>query len=326
MPSKPAPIYRPLLREALRLTWERKSLWVFGLFAGLVTSGGMLDAAGRDLSRVMGARELFEDALAGVVPFADTFSAWVRQVQLLEPARVTGTLTVAVLLALALVAAALLSQAALIRGLACKEDRPFHHTLREGRPFLWRLLALGLAGKAVRALLLACVALPLVLFVVRGGVADAWLYAVSFLVGFPLAVAANLVFTLASVDAVREDRGAAHAFVHALGRFAGAWLPALELGLLSFLAYGGIWLLTGAAVTLLSVPYAAGVALSLATGSTLGFMAVTGLFGVVAGAVTFAGTGAAVCFHHAVWVLFMDRTHPKRTPLVAKLERLWRKW
>lgn len=326
MATKPAAIYRPLLREALRLTWERKSLWVFGLFAGLVTTGGVVDVAGVRVRQVTDARAFLQDALSGTFPFADAFGAWVRQVQLLDPSRVTATLTIALLLAIALVATAVLSQAALIRGLACKQDRPFHHGLREGLPSFWKLLALDLAGKALQGILVGLTALVLALLLARGTRADALLYLVTFLACFPLAVAGNLVMTLAAIDLVREGRGACHAFLHALGRFAGHWVNCLELGIVSFLVVLALWIAAGAAVAALAIPYAALIGLSLAIASTTLFWLGSALFAVCAGALTLAFTGASVTFQHAVWIAFMDRSAPRRTPLVAKLERLWRKW
>lgn len=326
MAKQPAPTYRPLLREALRLAWERKSLWVFGLFAGLVTTGGVVDVLGARVRQVTGTREFLADALAGTLPFADAFGAWVAQVRLLEGSRVTATVTIALLLVIALGVTAVLSQAALIRGLSCKQDRPFHHSLREGLPSLWPLLALDLCGKALQALLVGLTALTLALLFARGGALDGWIYLATFLACVPLSVALSLVMTLAAIDLVREGRGACHAFLHALGRAAGHWVACLELGLVSFAVVALLWVAAGACVAVLAIPYAAFVGLSLSAGSTELFWLGTALFGVTASALAFAFTGASVAFQHAVWVAFMDRTAPRRTPLVAKLERLWRKW
>ncbi len=46
MPTKKSTsIYRTLLREAFTHTWQRKSLWIFGIFAGLISTGGVIEVA-----------------------------------------------------------------------------------------------------------------------------------------------------------------------------------------------------------------------------------------------------------------------------------------
>ncbi|TAK03362.1 hypothetical protein EPO34_04860 [Patescibacteria group bacterium] len=326
MAAKPTPTYRPLLREALRLTWERKSLWVFGLFASLLSTGGIVDVGARGLRRVEDGSDLLLNVVNDTFTGADTFGAWIRQVELLEPGRVTLTVTAAFVLVLAALVAAFLSQAALIRGLACTDPQPFHHHMREGRPFFWRLVCLTLAGKAAQGVLLLMASLPLVLVVARGTYADGLLFVACFLIAFPLSIIANLVTALAVIDVVRDDRSAAHALLHAAGRFAGHWLAALELGAVAYLAITGLWVIGGAAIILASLPYGALVALALYLGSPVLFGLVTVAFGIVVGAIAFAAIGAATTLQYAVWLRYSLRAENRRSPLVAKLERLWRKW
>ncbi|OGL67252.1 hypothetical protein A2856_04330 [Candidatus Uhrbacteria bacterium RIFCSPHIGHO2_01_FULL_63_20] len=326
MARKPTPIYRTLLRDAWRLAWGRRSLWVFGLFAGLVTTGGVIDVAFRGFKRIESASDLLQGVLSGSFAGYETFGAWMRQVQMLEPSRVTATVTVLVLVAVWLGVTAVLSQGALIRGLVCEHDRPWHHHLFEGKPYFWRLLTLALAGKAVNAVLLIASALPLVLLVTRGFAEDAVLYCLTFLVFFPLMVVASLTFTLAAIDAVRHDRGAAHALAHATGTFLDHWLPALEVGVAAFLVMAAMWIASGVTLILLSIPYAMLVALSLYAGSPFLFACASIVSAVCAAFLVFAFTGASVSFQHAVWLRFLERAQRHRSPLVAKLERLWRKW
>ncbi|MDG1949564.1 MAG: hypothetical protein P8J32_01925, partial [bacterium] len=60
---KSTSLYRNFLSDAWRLTWERKSLWIFGIFAGVISTGGVVDIALRSVKRVEGTNTLLQDLL-----------------------------------------------------------------------------------------------------------------------------------------------------------------------------------------------------------------------------------------------------------------------
>ena len=327
MARKPTPIYRTLLREAFALSWERKSLWVFGLFAGLVSTGGLFDAAYRSFRRIEQGRDLLTTIVSGSVPGYDTFGSYVTQLVMLDRSRVTATVTVAGLILIFLVITAVLAQGALIAGLLGSAEKAPHHHLNEGRPFFWRILVIDAAAKITQLLLIFATTLPLVLFLTRGGLSDGILYTAVFLVFFPATVIVSLLLALATINVVREDAHPVDAIHEAIRLFASHWLVALELGIAVFLAVAAAAFAGLCGVILLSIPYAVLVGLALYVGSPFLF----GLFTIIAGismaALLFTLAGWAVTFQHAVWLAFSNRAGAGRKPkLLAKVERLWNKW
>jgi len=62
MPAKKSTtLYRPFLREAFAITWKRKSLWIFGIFAALISTGGVVDVVWRSLEKVGKTESLLEN-------------------------------------------------------------------------------------------------------------------------------------------------------------------------------------------------------------------------------------------------------------------------
>ena len=55
-------LYRDILRQSLKSSWQHKYLWFFGLFALLIGGGGELEVITRGFSR---------DAVGGVFPGLD---------------------------------------------------------------------------------------------------------------------------------------------------------------------------------------------------------------------------------------------------------------
>jgi hypothetical protein len=327
MPRKPTPMYRTLLREAFSLAWERKSLWVFGLFAGLVSTGGLFDAAYRSFRRIEQGSDLLMTVVRGSVPGYDTFGSYVQNLLLLDRARVTATITVAALIVLLLAVTAVLSQGALIAGLLGAANKAPHRHLNEGRPFFWRILLLDLAAKAMQLLLIFATTLPLVLFLTRTNVLDGVLYTAVFLVLFPATVIVSLLLALASIDVVKEDAHPVDAIHRALIIFGSHWLVALELGIAVFLVVAAAGFAGLCGIILLSIPYAVLIGLSIYAGSPFLFSLVSVLAGVLLAVFLFTLAGAVITFQHAVWLKMYERAGGgRRNKLVAKLERLWMKW
>lgn len=52
MSEKKVPLYRQIIREAWKIAWHQKVIWIFGLFSALIATGGALEIFSRNLNWV----------------------------------------------------------------------------------------------------------------------------------------------------------------------------------------------------------------------------------------------------------------------------------
>ncbi len=323
----PAAVYRPILREAWRLTWERKALWVFGIFAGLLSTGGVVEILIRSFRQIETTGELLWRLMSGSFLGTETFGLYVQQLLLLNPARVTATGTILIVLALLLLIVAIRSQASLIHGLFSHHHLSVSETWHGGRGHFWSVLALTILTRLTYLLVVIVTALPLVLFLSRSTLGNALLFFALFLVFFPLTIITSFVSTLALIHLVRERLGLIHA-IHATFRlFTRHRLAAFEPGFILFVLVSLGFFVFLSLILILAVPYSILITLALLTSLQTVFMVVLGIGVITLGALFLAFTGAAVTFQHAAWVGFYRRmTHRVQAgKILAKLERLWQK-
>lgn len=50
--EKSVPLYRQIIREAWKIAWHKKVMWIFGLFSALIATGGALEIFSRNLNWV----------------------------------------------------------------------------------------------------------------------------------------------------------------------------------------------------------------------------------------------------------------------------------
>src|SRR3989338_4394715 len=121
MPAKKSTmLYRPFLREAWRLTWERKSLWIFGIFAALISTGGVVDVVWRALQKIQRAESLLENLADSSFMGYDVAASYIGQLATLGPQRTSFIIIVSTLMGILLVIIATLSQGALLLGIRHK--------------------------------------------------------------------------------------------------------------------------------------------------------------------------------------------------------------
>ena len=327
MHTKPAAIYRPLLREAWRLTWERKTLWVFGIFAGVLSTGGVVEVCMRTFREMESTSHLLWQLLHGTFLGAETFGAYVHQLLLLSPTRITVMGTVLIILVLLLLVVAIRSQASLVTGLFASREPFLAETWHEGRHSFWSLVGLHVLTRLLHGLIVILTALPLVLFLSDSTFQHAILFFVLFLIFFPLTLMTSFVSTLTIIHIVRERLGLLEAIHASIRLFMRHWLVTFEL---SFVLFGVVSLAAIVFITLLlllAVPYSILVTLALFTSLPSMFMIVFGLGVLLLACLILAFTGGVVSFQHAVWIAFYRRMNHKiqATKLLAKLERLWEK-
>lgn len=324
MPTKkPASIYRSLLRDALRITRERKNLWVFGLFAAFLSTGGVGEMAARGWHRLAVTRDVCGEIFRGSFAGASVFGAVVRTILQFQPAHATLILSAVILLVLSLVAVSVMSQGVILAAVGSKPIADAR-AVEIAKASFWHLLALNVLHKATQALLILFASLPTVLIVVSPRGSSALIAFLAYLVFFPLMLVVAAVFMIASVGVSRTNAHALDAIHRALSVFRTHWMAAFELGLILFLcviaASAGFVVL----ISLLAIPYMALLSLALISGNAVAFVLanVLGPFALLLLMATLAG--ATTTFQYAAWVRFCAHASGPIKKTISKAHRVWR--
>ncbi len=324
MTKKPTAHYRPMLAEAWRLTWERKSLWVFGIFAALISTGGVVDVVVRSFKNVQQCGSLLARLMDSSFVGYATASSYLEQLQLLGQSRAMGIITLATLVGVLLVVMATLSQGALILGLKAKKTTSLSALKKASATHFWPLLVLAILNKLMTAIATMLMTLPLFLFYLQSTQQTATLFFVLILLFIPLLTAVNIVYMFALTDVVDGNRHPLDAIATGWKLFARQWLATLEYGLLLFLLVAGAGLVLIGLLLLFTVPYALIFTTTLLTGSFTFFLVANTIFGLCLVGFILAFGGAAVTFQYSAWHQFylrgLHRTHGKK--IFSKILRL----
>lgn len=318
---KPTTVYRSLLSDALRVAWGRKQLWVFGLFAALLSTGGAWEMTAKSFHRLSTVRDACVQVMRGTFTGTQMFGRSVRDMIVLEPSRATGVATIIIVAVLLAVIASVVSQGALVAGTGKKEVADAE-AIRAGRSAFWDLLALNLLHKAAHAVVTLIAAIPLFALITSPTRPDVVVTFLVCLVVFPLTIVISILFMLASVDAAKKGTHALDAIHHAVRVWTAHWLAALELGLILFLSalLAGVLFLT--VVALLAIPFAVLVSASLVFGSSTVFLLVNVFGAFLFVLLLFGFVGMLTTFQYAAWGRFYEHGTGKKK-VISKTHRIW---
>ena len=324
MPAKkPTTIYRSLLVDAFRVARDRKNLWVFGLFAALLSTGGVGEMAAKSWHRLSVARNVCGEIVRGSFTGADTFGAFVRTAVQFRPSDSTFVMTVLALVALAMVAVSVASQGVILSGAGAKPLSDAK-AVADGKRSFWHLLALNALSKAAHALLTLLSVLPILLILESPSGSSALVAFVTFLFAFPLTVVVAALFMIASVHVSRTNAHALDAIHHATAIFKRHWLAAFELGIILFLCV----VLASAAfvvvVSILSVPFVVFLSLAVVSASTTGFLVANVLGAFLLLLLIFAFAGATTTFQYAAWIRFYALATGPIKKTISKTHRVFK--
>jgi hypothetical protein len=322
--SKSTVIYRKLLRNAWSTSWHRKKLWVFGIFAYVLASGGIYDVLTRTISRVEKGGTALDQVLQGTLYSNKLIGQYFTHIMTLDETRTIITITIITIVCIFLLLASLVSQSALVAGLNKKEEMCTKKIRREVLSHTWDVLVINVINKALSFVLAGVTSLTLGLFLFETTLFNAVLFFAVFLVFIPLTIVINIVTLMATIDAVLKKRHAFGALHEGWKIFKRHWLAALELGLLLFFLVLIVGLLTMLASLILAVPAWILLMGVLLAGQPF-LYAVVMIFCVLAFiGILLAYSGFAATFQYAAWVLFYKRaTHTIHgNKFIAKLLRL----
>lgn len=315
-------IYRPLLADAFRVTWERKSLWVFGLFAAIISSGGVVDVAISGLRQATVSGNLFEQlSERSFIGYAYA-SQFLIQLQKIDTGQFTLMLIVMTVVGVGLVCAGVISQAALVHGAGEQNKHP-HLLRRHVLKHFWDVLFVDLITKVLSILLMVLTTLPVFLYLTQASPFASNILFVHFLIFIPAIIVLHILSMLALVSVVEDSVHTIKAIEKSLTLFKTHWLATVEYGFILFILVFGCGLLFAALLSLLSFPYSALYHLALYSGSIPFFFIMNILFALVVGALLLVFGGIVVTFQYSAWRAFYKRaTH--RTFGLKPFSKIWR--
>ena len=320
-------IYRTLLREAWRLTWQRKTLWFFGIFAAFVSTGGVMDVATTGIRRVqLGGslwQQLFDTSFTGFSLLAQ----YIGQVRVFGSFQVAAMLIFVTLIFVGLLFLAVLSQTSLIHGIKAPTHEHPNIIRKRAHDHLFRIFAIDLGTKIVGSILVCLVTFPMLWYYLQTSTYSFTIAFLQILIFFPAVLILGIISILSVIHVIETETTVLEAVQEAWCIFKSHWLATMEYGFILFCLSGLSLILLLGIIALLSVPYALIYTTSLLTGSLAIFIIANALFGLFALAVVLLFGGGIVTYQYSAWYLFYKHAnHPlhKNAP-IAKLLRMFKK-
>ncbi len=324
MTQQPTALYRLFLREAWRLTWQRKNLWVFGIFAALISTGGVMDLLFASLKKVEVAGSLFTDLAQSSFSGYKLAGTYIQQMTLLEPGRLTVVVTVAALTSILLVSAATIAQGALVLGLYARKPEHLFTLKMKAAEYFWPLLLIALLNKLASGLAVFLLAMLLFVLSLLPTMTSAGLFFLLALILIPAQIAIHIIYQFTLLGVIHHRLSPLSALAQACRLFTKHWLATLEYGLILF----ALVVLTLFAVVMIrplrASPCAVLLSSTLLAGSVSLVLGVNLLLGIVFVGLLLTFVGATVTFQYSAWYEFykhgLHRVHGKK--IFSKILRL----
>lgn len=308
-------IYRTLLREAWRLTWQRKTLWIFGIFAAFVSTGGVMDVATTGIRRVQVGGSLLQQLLDTSFSGYTQMGKYIAQMQVFGSFQIAAMIIFMTLILIGLIFLAVLSQTSLIHGIKASTHEHPNIIRKRAHDHLFRIFTIDVLTKVFGAILICITTLPMLWYYAEFATYHFSIAFVQTLIFFPAVLILSILSILSVIHVIETESTVIEAITAAWDIFKTHWLATLEYAFILFCLISLSCFVLLGIVILLSVPYAIIYTTSLLTGSFVIFVVANALYGLFALAVVFAFGGGMVTFQYSAWYLFYKRTehrlHPK---------------
>lgn len=326
MKRKSPIIYRSLLREALLLAWQRKTLWIFGFFAAFVFTGGVFDVAVTGLRRINFSgsvlNKLFNVSFFGY----GFFSNLVSQIKIIGTFGTAGIIIFTTLIFIGLIFLAVLSQTSLIHGLKAVAHEHPNIIRKRAQNHFGRIFLIDVMVKIIGSAFVIITTLPFLWFYSNSSLFGFLIIFIQTVLFFSVILILNIIAILAVIHVIETGATVREAINHAGNLFLSHWLATFEFAVLLFLLISLSAFVIFGFVILLTVPYAFVYMFSILTGSFFIFVTANILFILFSLFCIFAFCGAVITFQYGAWYLFYkqmgDKIH-KHLPL-SKTFRLFR--
>lgn len=296
--------YRSILTHAWSVSWQHKHLWVFGLFAGVVNTGGVIDVVFRTFKRAADDPSALQ-LLDGSLPGLSTIRQYLEDVVLLPADQAVLTIAILLLILFTLIVLGVGAQTSLLislGGIKRHKPRHWHGWLRHPELTLWRVFAIDVAARVATSLIMFVVAF---LFVVLrsetlfGNTIGNFAVLLLFV---PLLLAVNYLSVFGVVEVVLGKKGLVEGIKAAAAVLRKHWLPITEIAIILFLANLLATLVLLASLIIFAIPYLGLLLGALATGLGALWIGVI-LIGTLGVATIFMAFGGwMTTFTYAAWV------------------------
>jgi len=304
-------LYRPMLKNALSITWRYKYLWFFGLFAALLGNGGAFNYGIKNFSKV-------ESQGVWLTNLSESLKSWKFGFGKIDWYGIFTNFDLwgAVLFLLVIVVGLFLlwlsiaSQGALVYGIKAAKTQFFNEALRHGSKKFWPLLLVNIILAVAIAVLMAIFNLPFVILYLNTGGNVLWqtvIVILSFIVWVPVTIIFYLIAQYAVIYIVNYDKHIAQAIKDAWLLFTKNWIVSLEAGFLLLLINIITSILLVAVVIVLALPFVmlGLLASALASNGFLWFVIILGILTFIA--LLFLYGAAWNVFQVSVWIQLFER-------------------
>jgi len=304
-------LYRPMLKNALSITWRYKYLWFFGLFAALLGNGGAFNYGIKNFSKV-------ESQGVWLTNLSESLKSWkfgfgkIDWYGIFTNFDLWGAVLflLMIVIGLFLLWLSIASQGALVYGIKAAKTQFFNEALRHGSKKFWPLLLVNIILAVAIAVLMAIFNLPFVILYLNTGGNVLWqtvIVILSFIVWVPVTIIFYLIAQYAVIYIVNYDKHIAQAIKDAWLLFAKNWIVSLEAGFLLLLINIITSILLVAVVIVLALPFVmlGLLASALASNGFLWFVIILGILTFIA--LLFLYGAAWNVFQVSVWIQLFER-------------------
>lgn len=315
----PKPIYRPLFLEAWKTVWRHKRLWLVGIFAAVMASGGLFESVSGSWQTALRGRLLIEQCLNGTLPGYQWLVSYGRYMSALPPAHQYGLAITVLLCLVLLVVIGAIAQGALFAGALEKHLSNFRELFKMGSQFFWRVLWLDVLGKLGLGLVFMITVAPVAFM---NPLPYGWhkyppfISLVLFLVG---AIFITVIQMLSLAGVIRKHLNVHAALAEAWDIFRLHVWVLFELGILLFIVSFLAALATLAALFVLGLPITLLFVAAIILGSPLFYEFSIIISIAVVVSVVLLASGLLTAFQYTVWSLFFEEAG--RFGIIAKVKR-----
>jgi hypothetical protein len=321
------PVYRPILREAFKLTWEEKKLWLLSAIAGILLTGSVYDVVFKGFTAVNAGRG---SSLLGTLAAAwgGLAASWPG---LTISDIIFGSLNAllftgfCLIIAFTIFAASVIAQGTIVYAIGARRRGRipgFRDALTVGARALWPVLVLNIIAFAV-------------LFATRGLIAVAHnalnvniggllflVYLLSFVV-FVIVGGVTVIIQIFALNAmILQGATLAQGIERGIEIFRRHWVVTIETVAILFVISIGASILTITLLMLLTIPYFILGVTAIAVKSALLWTIVTLLFFLASFLVVLGVFGFVIQLHYTSWTLMYRKLG--EGGVLPKLHRLAR--
>lgn len=321
--------YRALLKQAWKITWDYKPLWLFGVFASIAAASGSfeyqilvnnfqngaLENSYYHLGMFLMILKTIGNFILGLI---NLFSYSIFDViNTLTVLIITGTIVVSfVWLSITSQGALVLNSKKLIAGKKKPSELDIRNGFAQGNKYFWQILGFNVLAKFSIAVILFIISLLLVFLAGQASSLTALLYTLGFIVFVPLAIAASLILKYAIAYLVLDHEDFFPALKKSWRLFIKNWLVSVEMGIVLFLISFLVGFILLALLSIFIFPY-----FVFAIDYGIGWLIIT--LALISFFLLLISSAMLSTFQISAWTgLFLDL---KNNRGLAKLERLFRR-